>query len=92
MAAWYEDSNGRILEVPKPISLRTVIRNAILNALAYTDGHQQQAASWLGISARVLCYHLKHRGIPSADTHLRRRTRRQSRGALRMVARGRRMA
>lgn len=87
MAAWYEDLDGQIREVPRPIPLRTVVRNALLNALAYTEGNQQQAAAWLGISPRVLCYQLHHRGIPSARTHVIRHPARR-RARLRIVAIG----
>jgi len=65
MAAVYE-RGGVWLPVPKPAPLRQVIRSALLNALAYTDGNQHEAARWLGMTDRQLCYALKTYGIPGA--------------------------
>lgn len=66
---WYENADGKICEVPKPMALSTVIRGALLNALAYTDGHQEKAARLLGISSRSFCYQLLRHGIPTARTY-----------------------
>ena len=61
------------IPVPKPIPLRTVIRSALLNALAYTDGNQAQAAKWLEISPRVLCYQLVTYDVPGSTAGVVRR-------------------
>ena len=69
MAGTYEDpKTGDWVDVPRPIPLADVERNAILNALAYTHGHQRQAAALLGISPRVLHYKLKTIGIICGDS------------------------
>jgi len=70
------DSTWMIYE-PEP--LQDVIRNALLNALAFTDGNQKQAAKLLGLSERVLCYQLQLHGIPGAFGPYERQLTRQSR-------------
>jgi DNA-binding NtrC family response regulator len=64
MAAVYEH-HGEWLPVPKPVPLERVVRGALLNALAYTDGHQGQAAALLGLSPRVMSYQLRQYRIPT---------------------------
>jgi hypothetical protein len=54
--------------VPAPIPLDTVIRNALLNALAFTDGAQAPAAGLLGISPRKMAYQMLTHSIPVATT------------------------
>lgn len=56
------------LQIATPIPLTAVIRNALLNALAYTEGHQAKAAGLLGISPRRLDYKMQQCGIPRAKT------------------------
>ena len=63
MAAVYE-RDGSWLPLPKPIPLRLAIRGALLNALAYTDGRQTEAAAALALTPRQFCYQLKIHGIP----------------------------
>jgi hypothetical protein len=65
MGTMYE-RDGEWYEVPKPESLKLVVRSALLNALAYTDGHQRKAAKLLGLSPRQFCYQLKMYGVPGA--------------------------
>jgi regulatory Fis family protein len=73
VAAVYE-RGGEWLAVPRPIPLRRVVRSAILNALAYTDGHQAEAAAWLGLTVRQFSYSLKVYDVPGKSQA--RRTRR----------------
>ncbi len=49
---------------PRPLPLREVERREILRALAYTRGHQGQAAELLGISRKALWQKRKRLGIP----------------------------
>jgi DNA-binding NtrC family response regulator len=70
LAAVYE-RNGAWHPVPMPIPLREVIRNAFLNALAYTDGDQSQAAKLLGVSPRMMHYNLMAYGIPTTKNRRR---------------------
>ena len=87
MAAVYE-RDGEWLPVPRPIPLRRVVRGALLNALAYTDGHQGEAAALLELSPRAMSYALRVYAIPGARTRqIRRRVAR--RRPLRIVARRR---
>lgn len=72
MAAVYERDGGWH-PVPAPVPLRVVIRNALLNALAFTDGDQARAARLLDVSPRVLNYHLVTYGIPTAKNGVRKR-------------------
>jgi len=67
MAAVYE-RDGSWLPVPKPIPLRLAIRGALLNALAYYDGRQTEAAAALALTPRQMCYQLKIHGIPGQTT------------------------
>ncbi len=55
---------GIWLDVPRPIPLAQVIRGALLNALAFTDGRQDKAARLLGITARVMTQMMGRHGIP----------------------------
>lgn len=48
----------------KPIPYRVAVRGMLLNALAYTDGNQKQAAILLGISTRMINYMLERYSIP----------------------------
>src|SRR4051812_30122849 len=66
MAAVYE-RDGVWIPVPKPAALRLVIRGALLNALAYTDGHQGEAGALLGLSARAMSYAVNTYGISGND-------------------------
>lgn len=61
---YYRNENDEWVPVPKPIEMKIVIRNAILNALAFTDGNQRQAGELLGLSERVMNYHMKIHYIP----------------------------
>jgi len=83
MAGVYE-RDGVWHAVPKPTPLRLVVRGALLNALAYTNGHQGEAAAWLGLSERAMNYALKTYAIPGARAHRIAKRRR-----LRIVARRR---
>ena len=50
----YGDWKARWEPVPVPVPLHRVIRSALLNALAYTAGHQVKAAALLEISPRMM--------------------------------------
>ena len=65
MPAWYE-FDGSIRPVPRPRPLAETIRGELLNALAYTEGRQDEAAALLGLSPRALGYQLVIHGIPTA--------------------------
>lgn len=52
------------LPIVKPILLQTVIRNAILNALAYTDGRQDRAGALLGIGGSTVNWLMQRHHIP----------------------------
>lgn len=65
MAAVYE-RGGEWHAVPKPVPLSQVVRSALLNALAYTNGEQAQAAALLAMSARQMTYQLHVHHIPTA--------------------------
>ncbi len=62
------ERDGLWICVPTPLPLRQVIRGALLNALAFTGGHQRQAAHALGIAPRKLWYMLDTYDIPRAST------------------------
>lgn len=79
MAGVYE-RGGQWWAVPKPVPLTTVVRGALLNALAYTNGHQGEAAQLLGLSARQMSYQLRLHHVPGSG-----------RGRPRLVARRRRL-
>jgi len=64
MRTKYQDENDNWISVPIPIKLDIVIRNAILNALAYHNGNQYLAGVSLGLSDRVINYKMKIYGIP----------------------------
>lgn len=81
MAAVYE-RNGEWLAVPRPVPLVQVVRAALLNALAYCDGHQAHAAHLLGLSERQMSYQLREHAIPTGGRGRPRR-------ALRIVRRRR---
>ncbi len=77
MRPQYYEHDDMWIEVPTPQPLpvavrgtkavvRATIRSALLNALAFTNGHQAQAAQLLGISTRTLTYKLRTYGIPLA--------------------------
>ena len=81
MPSLYE-VQGVWLPVPKPVPLRWVIRAALLNALAYTDGNQRQAAAALEITERVCNYALAREGLLAGR---QKRPRRQT-GPVRVTA------
>jgi DNA-binding NtrC family response regulator len=49
----------------QPEPLDSVIRGALLNALAFADGDQRTAAKLLGVSARVMLYQMVKHDIPT---------------------------
>lgn len=65
MPQFYQDEQGIWQRVPVPVPLKQVIRSALLNALAYTDGHQEAAARLLQISEHQLRYAMQKHGIPT---------------------------
>lgn len=65
----FYERDGVWQRVPKPVPLYTVVRGALLNALAYTDGHQRRAGELLGLSQRQMTYNLQAYAIPSARTY-----------------------
>lgn len=65
MAQFYQDDRGDWLLVPRPVPLARVIRSALLNALAYADGHQESAARMLGLSEHQMRYAMRKHGIPT---------------------------
>jgi Bacterial regulatory protein, Fis family len=67
------ERDGVWLAVPRPIVLDTVIRDALLNALAFTEGAQASAAGLLGISPRKMGYQMIAHGIPVCDASSGRR-------------------
>jgi transcriptional regulator with GAF, ATPase, and Fis domain len=71
MAAVFE-RDGEWHPVPRPVRLERVVRGAILNALAFTNGHQGEAAALLGLSPRQMSYQVRQYRIPT-DTPARRR-------------------
>jgi hypothetical protein len=72
MAAVYE-RGGVWLAVPRPVPLHEVVRSALLNALAYTDGSYREAARWLRMSERQFNYACETHGVPRAHGRPRRR-------------------
>lgn len=64
MAEMYEDENGDWKIVQKPPTLKNVIRKALHDSLAFSNGQQKKAAAVLGISPRVLNHQMKKYGIP----------------------------
>ena len=64
MASMYKDESGNWVPVPRPTSLYHVIRGSMLNALAFTDGNQKEAAGLLEISARQFSYMMIKYSIP----------------------------
>ncbi len=79
MNLWLADTNqaryermGVWYEVPVPVPLDQVIRGAILNALAYTDGDREAAAKLLGLTYRVLTYQMGTYNIPIEDARKRK--------------------
>ncbi len=66
---FFKDERDVWQMVPKPLPLARVIRNALLNALAYTDGHQESAARLLGISEHQFRYALRKHDIPTCKAH-----------------------
>lgn len=63
MANYYEDENGEWVPVKKPLTLKSTIRNVLLEALAFTGGRQDEAARILDITPRVMDYAMKKHGI-----------------------------
>jgi transcriptional regulator of acetoin/glycerol metabolism len=74
------DKTAPWVDVPKPDPLATVIHNALLNALAYTDGNVLHAARLLKVGRSTLLNKLEAHGIPRygrgarADKTPRKRT------------------
>ncbi len=66
MASNYENVSGDWVPVKTPVTLKQAIRNALLDALAFTNGQQHKAAECLGISERVLGYQMNKFGISTA--------------------------
>lgn len=64
MPGLYQTESGEWRTVPRPVALREVIRSALLNALAYAEGHQANAARLLGISPRMMDYQMQRYDIP----------------------------
>lgn len=63
----YQDVyDGQWKPVPVPVPLDLVIRSAMLNALAYTDGTQYKAAKLLGVTYRVFMTMMRKHHIPTA--------------------------
>ena len=66
----YLGSHGQWLKrwepVPEPKPLWWVIRSALLNALAYTNGDQTAAAIMLGITTKTMGYQMATHQIPGA--------------------------
>jgi transcriptional regulator with GAF, ATPase, and Fis domain len=58
------EPNGRWLPVPTPETLHLVIRGALLNALAFTNGNQAQAARLLGLTKDVMARLMRGHQIP----------------------------
>ncbi len=58
------ERDGVWYDVPTPEPLRTVVRSALLNALAYTNGRHDRAAALLGLSRFSLSYQMRLHGIP----------------------------
>lgn len=56
-----------------PVPLDTVVRGALLNALAYTNGNQREAAKLLEMEPRTLHYQLGVYGIPRSRTDTAKR-------------------
>lgn len=65
MRTFYE-RGGAWYPVPEPIPMYQVVRNALLNAMAYTDGHQKKAGDLLGLTPRQMTYTLQIYDIPTA--------------------------
>lgn len=85
MAGVYE-RDGQWWAVPKPVPLTRVIRSALLNALAFTNGHQGQAAQLLELTPRQMSYQLRINAIPSDHKKQSNRRRRRLRIAPRRTA------
>jgi hypothetical protein len=66
MAATYE-RDGVWVPVPTPRSLWRVIRDAYLNALAYTNGDAAMAARALGLTPRAFHYQLRQHWIKTGN-------------------------
>jgi hypothetical protein len=58
--------------VPVPVPLERVIRAALLNALAFTEGNQKAAARALAIPPSEMRRRMRTSGIPQAWTGVRR--------------------
>lgn len=59
------DRQWHDVEKPKPLAI--VMRAALLNALAYTNGHQREASRLLGLTPRQMGYHMVRAGIPTSQ-------------------------
>ncbi len=74
------DQAGPWVPVPRPDPLTLTIRNALLNALAYTDGNVVRAARELHLGRTTFLNKLEAHGIPRygrgarADRVVRKRT------------------
>jgi len=61
------ERDGVWYDVPRPDPLAVVVRGAILNALAYSDGVKAEAATLLNVTMRTLVYQMRVYGIPATD-------------------------
>jgi len=68
-----DDDEQHWYPVAVPISLRLAMRGIILSALAWSSGHQREAADALQISPRVLDYMMTTYGIPRSMAVFRKR-------------------
>lgn len=59
----------------RPRFLELEIRGILLNALAFTNGCQKEAAQLLGLSSRMMGYNMEKYGIPTAGKAHRHRSR-----------------
>jgi hypothetical protein len=76
--------------VPVPELLKSIIRGALLNALAYTGGQAEQAGKLLGLTPRVMGYMMGTHDIPGLHVSHKdpgfKQTRRTSRDRHRRAA------
>ena len=75
--AVFQDVDGEWRRVPMPVPLARVIRQALLNALAYTQGDQRAAAGYLQVSEHQMRYAMAKHGIPAAKTLVKPKARRR---------------
>lgn len=58
--------SSSLKDIYEPIPMKMAIRGIILNALAFTNGHQRRAARLLGLSDRMMNHHMQKYHIPRA--------------------------